>query len=107
MRVLPPSGLIFALLAGVLIAILGMIAPPGSWVGYVAPRAAAENAVAQADLVPYQMANFEGVPALDDDGCPMSAVLGWSRLIKAPDAWASFDWLLGYAATPAGRVLAL
>jgi hypothetical protein len=107
MRILPPVGLIFALLAGVLTAILSIIAPPGYWVGYVAPRAAAENAVAQAELVPYQMAKSEGFSALDDDGCPMPAVLGWRRLIEAPDAWVSFDWLLGYAATPAGRVLAL
>ena len=107
MRVLPPFAPFLGLLGGVLIALSAMFALPGEWIAYSSPRAAAEDAVAQAQLLPYQMAASEGLSAFDDAGCPMSAVLGWNRLVESAGAWQIFTWLLGYSARPAGRLLAL
>jgi len=107
MRAFPPFLVFAGLLGGVLVVSVSTIAGPGDWLGLMSPRVKAEDAVAQVGLLPYQMSETRGVSPFEDEGCPMSAIMGWRDLVESPGAWTSFQWLLIHSAHPAGRVLAL
>ena len=107
MRSRPSFLVTSALIAGIVVATLTFVAPLQGWLQGAFPRAAAEDAIAQAWVPPLHMALSDGFTAFDDDGCPQETVIRWQQLTHLPDSWPVFDWLLGYSRRPAGRVLSL
>jgi hypothetical protein len=106
MRALPPFTPIVAMLTGLLVATLSVVALPGEWLAFASPRAGAEDAVAQAEILPFRRAVPWATSGLDE-GCPLRAARGWRWLVHHDGAQESFSWLLQYTASPTGRLLAL
>jgi hypothetical protein len=94
MRALPPFGVVFATLQGILISVTAWLAPFDIWLKVLAPRAAAEDAIAQARYI-------------IDAECRWTVLDGWGFLISRPSAEISFEYAYGHAAGPPGKLLAL
>ena len=99
MRTLPPFPLIAAFIVGLSLTAMSSIGSPGDWLAWVAPRAAAEDAIIQA--------RFLHRTPMVDDGCPWPGLKAWVRLRHARDAGASFDFTFRTARTDAGRLMSL